>query len=381
MFDRLRSHLDGFIGNGTPGYDMCIMKDGQVVYRRYNGLSDVENGIKMNGNELYFMYSVSKVITVTAALQLYEKGVFDLDDKLEKYLPEYAEMQVKTEDGSRAATKPITVKDLFCMTAGFSYRMKNPAVLKFREETGERCPTREFARYMADAVLDFEPGEKWQYSLCHDVLGSFIEIWTGKKFGEYVKENIFDPLGMRDTTFYLPPEERHKLCPQYRYNGNDGSLKLEGPINVYSMWPEYESGGGGCVSTVEDMMKFGEGLRTGKLLKPETIEMMTTNQIAHCIDSFTVERYGYGLGVRCSRGGDGISDFGWGGAGGAGIWIDAKNGLVAFYAQHVLNTPLIKKRNNLILLIKECLGLGTGDASDAKPADKEREEFAAKYGV
>ena len=384
MFNRLTERLDSFLEMGTPGYDMCIYKDGECIYRHRNGFSDKENRIPMKGDELYYVYSVSKVITVTAALQLYEKGVFSLDDPLYKYIPEYREMLVRNGEGEPTPAKNhITVKDLFCMTAGFNYRMKGAAMLKFLDETEGRCPTRELARFMADAILDFEPGTKWQYSLCHDVLASFIELWTGERFGEYVKKNIFEPAGMTRSSFYLAPEDRHKLTPQYKYDYSTKETALTDPTNCYGLWPEYESGGGGCVSTVEDMIRFGEALRTGKLLKQETIDLMTTNQIGHCLDSFIVEKYAYGLGVRCSiDGNDGISDFGWGGAAGAGLWIDQKNRLTVFYAQHVLNSPVIKKRNALIFLIKEILGIDSASVNDkADASDASREAFASKFGV
>lgn len=381
MFDKLTERLDSFLDLGTPGYDMCIYKDGECIYRRQNGFSSRENAIPMRGDELYYVYSVSKVITVTAALQLYEKGLFSLDDRLSKYWPEFAEMKVRGEGGEITVAKnPITVRDLFCMTAGFNYRMKSEPMLKFAEETGGVCPTRLLPKYLSGAVLDFEPGTKWQYSLCHDLLAAFVELISGERFGEYVSKNIFSPSGMKNSTFLLPPEKRHLLAPQYRYDFGTRETNLCENTNVYSMWREYESGGGGCVSTVDDMIKFGEALRTGKLLKQETLDLMTTNQISHCLDSFIVEKYGYGLGVRCSVDRcDGISDFGWGGAAGAGIWVDQRNKLTVFYAQHVLNSPVIKKRNELIFLIKECLGI-LPHSENADDADSIRDDFAAKYG-
>lgn len=381
MFEKLTERLDSFLEMGTPGYDMCVYKDGDCIYRHQNGFSDRENKSPMRGDELYYIYSVSKLVTVTAALQLWEKSVFSLDDPLYKYVPEYRCMLVKSENGEPTPAKNIiTVRDLFCMTAGFNYRMRGEAMLRFVEGTEGRCPTGELARFMADEILDFEPGTRWQYSLCHDVLASFIEIWTGELFGEYVKKNIFEPSGMTCSTFSLPPEKRHMLAPQYKYDYSTKETNLTEPTNIYSMWPEYESGGGGCVSTVDDIIKFGEALRTGKLLKQETVDLMTTNQISHCLDSFIVEKYAYGLGVRCSIDGkDGITDFGWGGAAGAGLWIDQKNRLTVYYAQHVLNSPVIKKRNQLIFLIKECLGL-LPSACAPDTDDGSREAFAAKYG-
>ena len=380
MFERLIEMLDRFIELGTPGYDMCIFKDGREVFRRQSGYSDKENLIPMKGDELFYIYSVCKVITVTAALQLYERGLFSLDDPIADYAPEFREMKVRDENGDIVVAKnQITVRDLFRMTAGFNYRMKSEPMVKFCEMTEGRCPTRDLTKYLSEAVLDFEPGTKWQYSLCHDLLAAFIEIWSGERFGEYVKKNIFDPSGMTRSTFYLPPEQRHLLSPQYRYDSNLKQTLLTEPTNVYSMWPEYESGGGGCVSTVDDMMKFAEALRCGKLLKPETLEIMSTSQIDHCLDSFILSDYSYGLGVRCSRVNDGISDIGWGGAAGASLWIDLKNGISAFYCQHVLNTNVIKARNRIFFLVKECFGLADSEKiTDSE--DTSRDAFAAKYG-
>ena len=382
MFSRLTEMLDSFLNRGTPGYDCAVYRDGECIYRHQNGYSDFDSKTEMNGREFYYLYSVSKVMTVTAALMLYERGAFSLDDELWTYIPEYKNMLVSDgKGGTRPAKNQITVRDLFCMTAGFNYRLKNPAITKFREETGGVCPTSDFARYAADSVLDFEPGTRWQYSICHDVLASLVELWSGEKFGDFVKKNIFDPLSMNDSTYNLPVSERYKLCTQYRYDYATNTSSVEPPTNCYYLGDEFESGGAGCVSTVDDMIKFAEGFRTGKLLSEETMELMSTNQISHCLDSFIVENYAYGLGVRCSVGNDTISDIGWGGAAGAGIWIDRKNRLSIFYAQHVLNTPVNKERNKIIAVVKDILGMETHLLSEEEKSSASREAFASKFGV
>lgn len=380
MFTKLTEMLDSFIGNGTPGYDCAVYRDGKCVYRHMNGYSDVENKIPVRGDELYYIYSCTKVITVTAAMQLYERGLFSLDDRVEKYVPEFKNMRVKTEDGTRPAKTPITVKHLFTMTGGFSYALKNPAIQKFREETGGICPTREFARYMAETELEFEPGERWLYSICHDILGSLIEIWSGERLGEYVRKNIFEPAGMTSSSYRIEPEDYHKLSAQYKYDFGTHEIVRVPPTNVYDLGPGFESGGAGCVTTLDDCIRFAEALRTGRLLKEETLDLMSQNHIEQCMDSFWIERYAYGLGVRCSRGGDGISDIGWGGAAGAGIWIDRKNGLSVYYAQHVLSSPIIKRRNDIIFVIKEILGLG-GGVEKADDGVTEKDKMRSNYGV
>ena len=165
MFENLKKFCDYFLELGHPGFDLNVYKDGECVLRYMNGYSDMENKIKVNGNERYNIYSCSKVITCTAALQLLEKGLFSLEDKLSDYMPEFSEMTVKTDEGIKKAKNSILVKHLFEMTAGFNYDCFSPQLMKAREETGGRCPTREVMKYLAKEPLGFEPGERWEYSL------------------------------------------------------------------------------------------------------------------------------------------------------------------------------------------------------------------------
>ncbi len=149
MFTKLTQKLDSFIELGIPGYDCIVYHKGKCVYRHFNGYSDMENKVLMNGKEIYNTYSCSKVISCTAALMLYEKGMFKLEDKLSKYMPEFEEMYVKTEGGLKKAEKQITIKDLFCMTAGFSYNINSPMIQKCKEGTKGHCQTRELMKYLA----------------------------------------------------------------------------------------------------------------------------------------------------------------------------------------------------------------------------------------
>ena len=121
MFEQTKKFCDTFIEMGHPGFDLAVFKDGECILRYMNGYSDIENKIKVNGNEKYNIYSCSKVITCTAALQLWDKGLYSLEDKLSDYMPEFKEMTVKTSDGIKKAENPILIKHLFEMTAGFSY--------------------------------------------------------------------------------------------------------------------------------------------------------------------------------------------------------------------------------------------------------------------
>ncbi len=372
-FDSVREFLDTFLETGLPGFDCVIYHEGKCVLRHWNGYSSLEEKIPMQGNELYNIYSCSKPITVTAALMLYERGLLKLEDKLCDYIPEFSEMYIvdtKAEAGStdginltfeekvqtgalRKAKNPITIRHLLSMKAGFSYDTGSPAILQAKKDTDGRCPTLETIKYLAKEPLRYEPGEGYGYSLAHDVLAAVIEVITGKRFGQFVKENIFDPLGMKDTTFLLPDSRLDEITEQYHYDPETKTFRNVGKaIEYYKFGTEYESGGAGCISTADDYIKFLEALRSGKLLKQETLDLLTTPQVT--AEQYPNPLYSYGLGMRCPKPGSPMTDFGWGGHAGAYLTMDRKYNFSFFYVQHAVGAP--NNRSNLITgKIKEVL--------------------------
>jgi len=358
MFQRLDQKLDEFLALGVPWNDCAVYHKGKCVYRRVRGTLDLEGKIPATGNERINIYSCSKVITCTAALMLYEKGLFRLTDPLSDYLPEYAEMQVKTEDGSlRKAEKPIRMLDLFRMTAGFNYDLRSPSLNRLRKETEGVASTRDFARYHACEPLVTEPGSIWQYSLAHDVLAAAVEVISDTEFNAFCKKHIFDPVGMPNTTYLLPSKEYGVVAPHYAFN-QEGKISECSKFPVYRLGEKHASGGAGCVSTVDEYTRFLEALRMGKLLKNDTLDLMTTDLLTDAqreTYGYAAGAYGYGLGVRCPQKGSTVSDFGWGGAAGAYAMIDRKNEISAFYAQHVLASPVQPKRGEICPLITEIL--------------------------
>lgn len=340
MFEKTRKFCDSFLELGVPGFDLAVYKNGKCILRYINGYSDFENKVPMNGTERYNIYSCSKVITCTAALQLWEKGLFSLEDKLSDYMPEFSDMTVKTDEGIRKAENPILIKHLFEMTAGFSYNCGSPELKKAIAETKGKCPTREIMKYLAKEPLLFEPGDRWEYSLCHDVLVAFVEVISGEKFEVYVKKNIFDVLGMKDSTFMLPEEEIDTVAEQYKFT-NGELINVGKHITSYKIGTEYASGGAGGISTVDDYIKFLEGLRTYKLLKPETLELMITHRLSENQERtyWAKNTHGYGLGVRCPRGDDRYIDFGWGGAASAFLAVDIENEISIYFGCHLLSSP------------------------------------------
>lgn len=346
-FEDLTKTLEKFVELGVPGNDCAVYHKGQLVYRHMAGYSDLENKTPINGNEFYNIYSCTKPLTCTAALQLWEQGKFDLDDPLYKYMPEFENMMVRDGDGVRPAKSHITIRHLFTMSAGFNYNTECESIMRAKRGTGGRCPTRETVAYLANEPLDFDPGTSWQYSLCHDVLTGLIEVVSGMKFGEYVKENIFQPLGMTKSTFNFPEERFDEIAGQYVLDmDTEVHTNCGKNTQVYKFGSEYESGGAGCVTCLEDYVKFLEALRVGDvILKSETIEMMSTNQLEGDVLKAYQEqparvKYGYGLGVRCPYTDDALQDFGWGGAAGAYLAVDRKYDFTLFYVQHLFGSPI-----------------------------------------
>ncbi len=357
MFEKLIAYFDSYLTGGAPGYDLLIYQDGKPIFRHQNGYSDVENRIPVRGDERYNLYSCSKPITVSAALLLYEEGLFRLDDPLSAYLPEFARMTVREGDAAREARTPIRMRDLFCMTAGFTYNTASPALRRAKEETGGACPTRETMRYLAEEPLAFDPGMRWQYSLCHDVLAAAVEVIAGVPFGQFVKTRIFDPMGMTRSTFLLPDEELCEVSEQYCWE-NGEAKNIGKAITPFKLGYAYESGGAGCVSTADDYMRFLEGLRTGAILKPETVQLLATDFLDDNTRPYSWfnGKYGYGLGVRCPLAdGREFTDFGWDGAAGSYMAIDPKHRLSVFYATHLHSAPICRTRWSIIQQVKEGL--------------------------
>lgn len=372
-FPDLKAYLDRMIAEyHVPGVDCIVYKEHKMLFRYYTGLRDLENEKPMTGEELYIIYSMTKMLTCTCALQLFEKGKYILSDPLSKYLPEFEKMKISdtvfqeqnaakittgategeatSSDGSLYAQNPITIRDLFTMSAGLDYNLHTPGIEKALQE-GKKS-TGDLVRAMSGTVLGFEPGTRFRYSLCHDVLGALVEVWSGKPFGEYMKENILDPLGMNNTFFGLNKagEKKIKMAALYRYNQDKVPQRL--PLSCqYELSDEYESGGAGLISTTEDYAVFLDALANGgmakngyRILAPSTVSLMGTNHLTgQALEDFDKLRagYGYGLGVRThmdkTRSGNlsPIGEFGWDGAAGGFAMVDPKNNVSLTYFQEV----------------------------------------------
>ncbi len=372
-FQYLKNFMDYMAENRSPGNAVEVRIGNECVFKYAKGYRDLETKTQLSGDEYFNIYSCSKITTVTAALQLLEKGKFLLTDPLYDYIPEYKTMFIKDNDGNvREAKDFITVGDLFSMTAGLTYNTNSDGIKKAEKLTNGKMNTDVVVRCIAEDPISFEPGENWQYSLCHDVLAGMVGIIEGKPFREYVKENIFDPLGMTQSVYHITDEIKENMASQYRFvpNGaegtmdmveaqkygrsNDGTFVNIGKDADLILGEEYDSGGAGITTTVSDYIKlmealanFGIGATGERILSKNTVELLRTNRLNEKqLKNFNWRQltgYGYGLGVRtlidkAKAGSTGnLGEFGWGGAAGATAIIDPSIKLSVFYAQHCLN--------------------------------------------
>ena len=375
-FQKLTEYLDQLHEVGIPGCDMAVYQDHKLLYRHCAGHRDHEKQQPMQGNETYCLYSCTKVFTTCAVMQLVEKGLIGLDDPVSNYLPEYAEVQVKDENGAHPARNVMLIRQLMSMQAGLDYDLHAPAIDALVEETKGEATTRQIAAAIAKKPLQFEPGSMYQYSLAHDVLAAIVEVVSGKKFSEYLRENIFEPVGIKTMSFEFNEEIKSRICVQYQYHGENDTRELlpDGYMN-FKLAKNHESGGAGLMGDVQDYAAFVDALACGgetakgeSILSPEMIQLWSSNQLEMAArEKFTIPRlagFSYALGVRSRQdlkvGGKGsLSEFGWDGAAGSWCMIDPEHHLSCFFAMHVRGYPYAYAVVHYTLrnLIYEAMGL------------------------
>ncbi len=389
-FTNLKLFMDEMAKTRTVGNAVEVYLRGKRVFQYACGFSDLENKIPMTGTELFQIYSCSKIATVTAGMQLLEKGKILLTDPLYDYMPEFREMYVKLPGGGlKKARNPILVGDLFSMTAGFDYNLKSPGFQKANLLTQGRMDTVETIRCVAEDSLSFEPGTHWQYSICHDVLAALISVVTGKKFRDYVKENIFEPLEMKDSVYHHTEETLARTAQQYLFTGEEadaapGTKRLDESDKFYGCFKnvekkvehvlgeEYDSGGAGIISSVSDYVRlaaalagYGQGISGERILSEYSVKLMRHNRLNEVqLKDFSRKHLtgcGYGLGVSTHLKPEqsglicGLNEFGWGGAAGSCVIVDAEAGLGVFYAQHTLNAREEYYQPRLRNVVYSCL--------------------------
>lgn len=343
-FTALQAYVDALhTQQGVPGCRVIVYYRGEPVYAHTVGA--------VQADTLYNLYSCTKPVTATAAMQLMERGLLEPDAPVAAYLPEYAEAYV-VEDGRRVTVgDTMTVRHLFTMSAGLSYQINTPAV-RALQETCPDATTRQMVGAFIKEPLTFRPGTRFQYSLCHDVLAAVVEVASGQRFGEYLQGHIFAPLGMTDVGFTPTEEQLSRMAEQYMIDDNTQVVPVGyKTIGRYRLSTRYESGGAGLFATADSYGRFAAAMSCGggPLLRPETVDLMRTEQLGSYVmdNDFSCAAgagYGYGLGVRTlvdRRDGQrsSLGEFGWDGAAGAYVLMDPTPQVAIVYTQHVLGWP------------------------------------------
>lgn len=359
-FSRLKDFLDYELPTlGIPGSDTVIWVGRDEVFRHTTGFDSLKEQTRLKGDRLYNMYSCTKVSTAVCATQLIERGEITVTDPIYAYFPEFENMLVKVKDESgrvvdfRRAKNPITIQHLLTMTSGIDYNLSSSSILRFKEETGGRCPTLSFPAAIAKEPLDFDPGERWCYGLSLDIIGALIELVSGKKLSEYMKENLFDPIGMENTSFGFTEKKLSEMATQYRFDPESCSaVEIPKTQNPFVFGAEYESAGAGLISCVSDQILLTDTLthlglakNGNRILSERAVNLMRADALNDEVrKTFTPPHfrgYSYGYGVRVNRNPASVGnlapvgEFGWDGAKMSYISCDPENKVSLFHAEHM----------------------------------------------
>ena len=287
--------------NQIAGMNMMVVKDGQEEVYLECGYADKAAEKKLKRDTIFRLFSMTKPVTAAAAMLLFERGVIDLADPVSKYIPGFADQMVSVPGGLAPVWHNVTVYHLLSMTGGLTYGGNSSAAeyaagnvfeeVHKRLDTEHPVTTLEFADRIGKCPLEFQPGERWKYGVSADILAAVVEKASGLKYGEFLKKEFFEPLGMKDTGFFVPGEKLDRLAVTYEQT--DGEIKeyRENSLGIrfaMDVPPAYEAGGAGLVSTIDDYSRFAvmllnKGNFHGKqILKPGTVEYMTSHRLTGC---------------------------------------------------------------------------------------------------
>jgi len=371
--------------NYFQGIQWGIQKD-QNIFKSKVGYIDLKSRTEIRDDTIYRIWSMTKPIIAFATMILVEKKLITLNDPIEKFLPSASNLKVLNQSDQNNflddLNRSITIKDLLMHTAGFSYNFLDDPIGKEYEKAklfhSEVTTLKDEVETILSCPLLFQPGEKWNYSVSIDILAHIIEVITNVGIFSFLEENIFKPLEMNDTFYFVDQKERYRIMTSYDYNQKSNQLnEVEygtQKINNYG-YPEknnlYARGGHGLFSTLDNYMKFANMLHTGKnnnnlvllsekylkqinknylddKLLPLEINSISANSFPDYPNDFAP--YGWGLGFRVmsdlkkNNNLGSIGEFGWGGAAATYFLVDPTKNLTAVLMTQVLNShPILKK--------------------------------------
>ncbi|MFC0401376.1 serine hydrolase domain-containing protein [Paraburkholderia rhizosphaerae] len=384
---------DDYIATGKlAGAVTQVWRRGELALNSILGLADRERRLPMAEDSIFRIYSMTKPITSVAVMMLVEECRIALDDPVSKYIPAWGKLGVHMGgmmEGfrTRAPARPMLVVDLLRHTSGLTYGFQQNTNVDaaYRELKVGALATdgtlEEMIEKLATLPLEFSPGEAWNYSVSTDVLGYIVGKVSAMPFEVFLKERIFDPLGMVDTAFHVPEEKRSRFCACYAVGalgsklatGQKPTLQDDPYTSPYLTPPTFISGGGGLVSTAADYMRFARMLLQGgeldgaRLLGPKTLELMTANHLPGGVDlprlsrsMFSEANYdgvGFGLGFAttiCPSAtlvAGSAGDFFWGGAASTFFWVDPREDLIVLFLTQLLPSGAHPVRRQLRTLV------------------------------
>jgi CubicO group peptidase (beta-lactamase class C family) len=395
QLERITEHLQHrYVDAGRiAGCQIAVFRHGQVGYFRSFGLRDLARSLPVEEDTIWRIYSMTKPITGVALMSLYERGMFQLSDPVTRFIPQWRNLKVRqrAEDGSEQLVdpdRPMTVRDLMMHMSGLGFG-GGPTLQELfsadnsRRTTGFTPGSRRgpdatlesFVEHYASFPLEFHPGTRWLYSVSTDVCGRLVEIISGQRFDDYLRQTIFEPLGMTDTGFAVPDEKVHRFAACYRRDSGKNLVLADDPeVSGYRKEPSFLSGGGGLVSTTTDYLRFCQMLLGGgeldrvRILGRKTVELMSTNHLPGDSDlqSFAMAGgygevgfagTGFGLTVAVAKapaltqviGSPG--EYMWGGAASTIFWVDPAEDLTVVFMTQLLPSGTFNFRGQLKTLV------------------------------
>ena len=363
-----------------------IARRGELAHLSAMGMMDRERGLPMAEDAIFRIYSMTKPITSVALMMLFERGAFQLSDPVARFIPQWAELQVMTggeypDYATAPPERPMTIRDLLSHQSGLTYGfMEGPLEAGYFKHKVYQAGTmrgrdlQSMIDRLAELPLKFSPGDNWNYGVSTDVCGYLVQEISGRRFDEYLREEIFEPLGMEDTGFYVPAEKQHRLAANYE-RGADKQLR---PLDIFGAGeyfeePTFLSGGGGLVSTAQDYQRFCQMLLNGgqldgvRILGPKTIELMAMNHLpdddelsARALGTWSEtanDGVGFGLGFavlldlpRTQNVGS-VGEYYWGGAASTIFWIDPAEELIAIFMTQFMPSGTFNFRGQIKQLL------------------------------
>ena len=382
--ETISTHLmDNYINPGKiSGCQVMVSRRGVPAYFKSFGQMDIERNKPVQDDTIFRIYSMTKPITSVALMMLFEEGRFQLNDPVSRFIPSFKGQQVWVSgDGDEMKTRepaaPMTMRHVLSHTAGLTYGTslfptKHPVdvfydTIGVNRDPGETIES--FAEKLSQVPLRYDPGTQWCYSLATDVCGCLVEFISGMPFDQFLQQRMFDPLGMKDTSFVVPEDKLDRLAANYGRRADKSLKLLDDPMDsIYSNPDRFTSGGGGLVSTTADYGRFCEMLRRGgeldgqRIIGDRTLKLMHRNHLPGGVDlgdiamgSFAETAYegvGFGLGFastldEVTAGTIGAGDYYWGGAASTIFWVDPAEDMFAIFMTQLMPSATFNFRGQI----------------------------------